>query len=142
MPLPGALEHERTVAVGKGSDNSGSSPDFFHDALEHVVALQTALVLARERMVAEGFFDAVFQYSGGLGEFLLPLPLEDFGGFDLGGLLVFYGVDGFEAHGHFLALAVRVGIKDVAVVVERAALLFGLGIDFGKCRLEAGHQRR
>ena len=51
VPQAGTDEHEGRIAVGEGAHDTGTPPDFLHDAFKAVVRAQTRPMLTRKAYV-------------------------------------------------------------------------------------------
>ena len=127
MPETGADEHERRIAVGEGSYDTGTASDFLHDAFKAVVRAQTRPMLTREAHVRQRFLDALLHEL----RHAVQLHISEFFGDQLGFLtcriLVFLSVDRFQHRRHKLDFALRTLRKRITMPVNHAPLPFPSG---------------
>ncbi len=129
MAQSGADQHKGRVPVWKGADYSGAAANLAVEAFNHIVCADARPVLRGEIRVGQGLIDTVLHLLSSLLELhRLQLNHNRFG-LLTGGFLTFLSMDCLEHLGHQFHLGTGNHREYIAVKVDRATLVFGLGED-------------
>jgi len=124
MAQAGTDEHQRGIAVGEGSDYSGSPSDLAVQAFNDVVRADPGPMLGGEIAVGQRFFNAVFHPLRRLFQFYLAEFSDDCFSFFSRCLFAFLCMNRLEHLRHQLHLRTRHDGKHIAVEMYYAALVF------------------
>lgn len=115
VPQPGRRQIETGLTVGEGADDTGSSPDLVHDALERIVRSNLPPIDGRKGIAGERLVNRLLDEISCFGHTACPQIRDDGPGFLVGRGAALLGMNGLEHVAHLADPGRRHVAEDIAI---------------------------